>query len=462
VPSELSESITTVEALIREVNTSGNYAFLIGAGSSKPEPANISTGNELIKQWQKTCYSDNEPQIPLTDWVSEQEKSDMSNDQSQYGYWFERLHPTKGGRRDYIQQQVRDAKPTAGHVILASMMSVKNGGRSVIPVTLTPNFDDLLVDSFYLYLEETPQLINHGGVVPAFRLTREEPTIVKLHGDYLYDNLKNVDDETRSLENRMESLLQETISEHGLVVVGYSGRDDSIMRALKDAEEYSDHGIYWCTYAPGDDDVIESLSSDAHSLLEQTPSQIVPIEGFVPLMFKFGRNIDGVNIPLKNELIEQAGDRADELLANVAEHVARELASQNKSKDQPINALRSLGNDLTSDEISEFTGRLCLNLLEHWIDNLSVEELTEHLGTNSRDDKSNWTRSAVRMSKQLINDYELLERAETIDNKEDRREYKSTITTLLDLNPEDENLERQLKQIGFEIEDENISWNMDL
>jgi hypothetical protein len=260
----------------------------------------------------------------------------------------------------------------------------------------------------------------------------------------------------------MESLLQETISEHGLVVVGYSGRDDSIMRALKDAEEYSDHGIYWCTYAPGDDDVIESLSSDAHSLLEQTPSQIVPIEGFVPLMFKFGRNIDGVNIPLKNELIEQAGDRADELLANVAEHVARELASQNKSKDQPINALRSLGNDLTSDEISEFTGRLCLNLLEHWIDNLSVEELTEHLGTNSRDDKSNWTRSAVRMSKQLINDYELLERAETIDNKEDRREYKSTITTLLDLNPEDENLERQLKQIGFEIEDENISWNMDL
>lgn len=59
-----------------------------------------------------------------------------------------------------------------------------------VPNALTPNFDDLLFDAFYLFFEDKPHLVDHQAIAPEFKLTRESPTIIKLHGDYLYDNLQ--------------------------------------------------------------------------------------------------------------------------------------------------------------------------------------------------------------------------------------------------------------------------------
>ncbi|MFC7081835.1 hypothetical protein [Halorussus caseinilyticus] len=173
----------SVTQLIRAVDECENYSFLVGAGSSRPAPAEIPTGGELIEMWKTECYDHENPDEDFETWVGTKEKK-MDGD-NEYGFWFEQRHPTRGERRERIQELVENATPTFGHVLLASLMD-----EGYVPHVLTPNFDDLLFDAFYLYLEDKPQVIDHRAVAPEFRLTHSESAIVKLHGDYLYDNLQ--------------------------------------------------------------------------------------------------------------------------------------------------------------------------------------------------------------------------------------------------------------------------------
>lgn len=310
----------TVTQLIRAVEECKNYAFLIGAGTSRPPPAEILTGGELIDKWQEETYNHEAPDAEFDEWVEAKEE-EKDYDESRYGFWFEERHPTRGERRERIQELVKDEDPNFEHVILASLMA-----EDYIPHTLTPNFDDLLFKAFYLYLEDKPQVIDHRAVAPEFRLTHSQSAIVKLHGDYLYDNLRNTAAETgaKALDEAMKDALQQTVEEYGLVVVGYSGEDESIMNPLIEAD-LSEYGIYWCTRDS------DSVSEKVGELLEQPNTYLVEIEGFGSLMRKFGNRIDGLEPPQPDEVIERAEQRADMLKGALKE--SKEAATDEEEEE---------------------------------------------------------------------------------------------------------------------------------
>lgn len=287
----------TVSQLVQAVAEAKKYAFLIGAGTSRPKPAEIPTGGELIDIWRQECYKLVDPNEEIDEWIATKEKT-LADDQTEYGFWFEERHPTRGQRRKRIQELVEDAEPTLGHILLATMMN-----EGYVPNALTPNFDDLLFDAFYLFLEDKPHLVDHQAIAPEFKLTRERPAIIKLHGDYLYDNLQNTTEETKALEPAMEDALRQTVTEYGLVVIGYSGTDDSIMDPLLEAD-LSEYGVYWCKRTPDD------LTPKVEELLKKPNTYLVEIEGFTDLMIKFGRQLNGVEPPEPGDLIGRARDRA--------------------------------------------------------------------------------------------------------------------------------------------------------
>jgi hypothetical protein len=75
---------------------------------------------------------------------------------------------------------------------------------------------------------------------------------VALHGDYRYDELKNTDEELQRLDGELREALVERAISAPLIVMGYSGRDRSIMGAL--TASYSQPGpgvLYWCGYGDG-------------------------------------------------------------------------------------------------------------------------------------------------------------------------------------------------------------------
>ena len=293
-----------VDQLARAVDAcEGRMAFLIGAGASKA--ASIPTTGELIEQWKQELYEnetgeENYDKSDVEEWAEERKPDD--EDLNPYGYWFEKLYPSRGARKEFIQELVEDHEPTVGIVVLASMM---NDGY--VPLTVTPNFDDLLYDAFYRYLEDKPLLVDHNAIAPEFRLTEDRPAIIKLHGDYLYDNLQNTDDETRKLEENMEEVLTKAMNEYGLIVVGYGGRDESIMGVLKD-NEVPDNGLYWCSLSTDR----SNLSDDARKILEKDNAFLIEIDGSEDLFLKFARELN-IDTPTRKEIMERAEERADSL-----------------------------------------------------------------------------------------------------------------------------------------------------
>ena len=81
----------------------------------------------------------------------------------------------------------------------------------------------------------------------------EELLCVALHGDYRYDALKNTDDELQKQDEKLREKLIEDLVNTSVLIIGYSGRDQSIVDNLKEA--YSKNGkgrLYWCGYNDSD------------------------------------------------------------------------------------------------------------------------------------------------------------------------------------------------------------------
>jgi hypothetical protein len=88
---------------------------------------------------------------------------------------------------------------------------------------------------------------------------------VALHGDYRYDSLKNTEEELREQDKKLRSQLVHHLTDSSLIVLGYSGRDQSILETLTESYSMPGAGIlYWCGY--GDDDppsVVQQLLETA-------------------------------------------------------------------------------------------------------------------------------------------------------------------------------------------------------
>ncbi|MFK4822071.1 SIR2 family protein [Ochrobactrum quorumnocens] len=74
--------------------------------------------------------------------------------------------------------------------------------------------------------------------------------VAKLHGDYQSIAIKNTGSELEEQDARMRHVLVESGKRFGMIFVGYSGRDASIMEALNtvlDAPSPFPNGVYWLT-----------------------------------------------------------------------------------------------------------------------------------------------------------------------------------------------------------------------
>lgn len=182
-----------------------------------------------------------------------------AGDQSEYSAAFEAVFPTEEERRLYIESEIRKGTPSFGHRVLASLITTKR-----IPCVFTTNFDPLLE----IATTQTDLLLDAGdramptvaaldSVDRAERCLRESdwPLIAKLHGDYKSTQLKNTTKELREQDGKMRAVLAGACQRFGLVVVGYSGRDASVMEALEHALEISGGfpgGIFWVARSESD------------------------------------------------------------------------------------------------------------------------------------------------------------------------------------------------------------------
>lgn len=270
-----------------------NYSILLGSGASVT--SGIRTGNDLIKIWKQEVYdSDNgKEDISLDDYFKPEKAPRWYDENMAYSCLFENRYDLQRQRRIFVEKEVAGKTPSIGYAYLVKL--IENGFFNTV---FTTNFDDLLNEAFYRFSSKRPIVCAHDSSISGITVTSTRPKIIKLHGDYLFDNIKATQQETESLETNMKMKFQEFAKDFGLIVIGYSGGDRSIMDILLDllrGNEHFKNGIYWCVRKGTKE---ESFSSELKRLLEKDRVFLVEIEGFDELFSEMNHYLNDGKLPI--------------------------------------------------------------------------------------------------------------------------------------------------------------------
>lgn len=226
------------------VNNGEDIVFLIGAGCS------ISSGcmaaKKLTYEFKKRIYCIdksirmNESQS-LDETRLREEIDNYFDDTSiknPYSYYFEKCFPDCMDRNSFIRQQFQGKKPSLGFLCFANYIIEKR-----VKYVLTTNFD-LLLESALHKIDETFDFATISeNQIP---IINSSFNLVKLHGDYKYDAIRNTGKEVEDIELGLKEKLL-SIHSTKIIVLGYSGADNSIMKFLKEyLNTHHNTQLIWC------------------------------------------------------------------------------------------------------------------------------------------------------------------------------------------------------------------------
>lgn len=329
--SEMHFKKKTVDDLIRFIQNSGegnpNYSLLLGAGCSIA--SGINSGLELVAKWRCEIYCDLNKDGKSTDsdesiikWLA-QYQSTWYDRRKEYSCLFEKKFDLPRQRRNFIENEIENNDPSIGYAFLVDLIE-----RDYFRNIFTTNFDDLLNESFYRFSTKRPVVCAHDSSINSISVTSRRPKIIKLHGDYLFEDLKSTVKETESLEDNMKQKFIEFAKEYGLIVIGYGGGDRSIVDTLDyllKRDEYLKNGIYWCftknSYVP----------DDLRKLLWKDRVYFVEIEGFDELFAEMHGKLTNASLPVERNLVS---DKPVKIINSLLENKYLQSTSSKYLKDE--------------------------------------------------------------------------------------------------------------------------------
>jgi NAD-dependent SIR2 family protein deacetylase len=310
-----SQSTLSLDAFIRAVgvNRGVRHAFFLGAGTSIS--SGIPSASRCIWNWKRDIFVTNNPgmeeqfrelslrsvQERIQRWLDQQQQFPKEDAADEYAFYANRCYPIADDRRQFFENLASGKKPHIGYQLLPLLAEA-----GLLRSIWTTNFDGLpakaAATSNVVAVE-----IGLSSTERVFRQPRDgEMICVSLHGDYRYDALKNTTEELRSQDATLLRALSETACDMNLVVIGYSGRDASVMSTLREA--YSRQGtgrLYWCGF---EDDTPPSHVDELLRTARQAgcrEAHYVSSLGFDDLIVRLARHC------LPDRLTQQARERID-------------------------------------------------------------------------------------------------------------------------------------------------------
>ena len=230
----------------------------------------------------------------------------------EYAALFEKVYPSEADRSTYINATIAGGKPSYGHLALATLMRA-----ALVRIVWTTNFDPLLADACAKVFETTGSLtavdLDNSHLAVEVLNNERWPVEIKLHGDFRSRRLKNTSDELRQQDEILRARLIHSCRQFGLVVVGYSGRDNSVMNALEDAAKLPDafpHGLFWlhCGDTLPLPRVCELLNKARENSIE---AALVPIDNFDETLRDLVRLVKDIDTKELDEFAKERQWRSD-------------------------------------------------------------------------------------------------------------------------------------------------------
>lgn len=311
-----------------KVKPNNIMSFLLGAGASVS--SGIMSGGQMVWDFKRSLYC-TENNLRTNNYADLSKKYLQKEIQTyfdsigeypsfgsieEYSFYFEKCYPLRRDREYYIQDKVRDVKPSLGYLCLGELML---SGK--VNLVSTTNFDDLVAAGIHTINPgiSVKTLSSILGSSVGFVVNDGFPNILKLHGDYLFDKLKNTDKELQNLEKEIVELWGRTLVDTGLIVLGYAGNDNSVMTVLEKMLENKGikQGVYWCQPKGVD------LSNRAKKFMETAcvaneQTAVVEIDNFDDLMYKLFMTMN-----LRNSKIDDLWKKDEKKQAIVYENIGK-------------------------------------------------------------------------------------------------------------------------------------------
>ena len=299
---------------------SGNVMWFLGAGASRA--AGIRTADDMIWDFKQNLYRSHkklppnaiaDPGDPVVQHKLQRFFDDLPDFPTggivdEYSRYFEATYPNANDRRAYLDELINLGKPTYGHLALALLMR-----EGCCRIVWTTNFDRTVEDAAAKIYGSTNDLVigalgEPKKVADALN-TNRFPIYGKMHGDYHSVALKNTNDELREQDNEMRQAFVQSCKTNGLAVVGYSGRDVSVMDALREALDGGrgfPNGLFWfkrsgeAPFETVKEFIVEarSLGVDAHLINNETFDELMSdLVRFLPETANKLGDIEGATPP---------------------------------------------------------------------------------------------------------------------------------------------------------------------
>ena len=281
-----------------------NFAWFLGAGASRT--AGLPTANDVIWDLKRRYYCREENQELSRQDIQNQAVRDRIQtfmeshgfpsfgNASEYASYFEKIFgASKERQRTYLKAILSEDHVTlsVGNRVFGALLA-----SGLCRAAFTTNFDTV-VERAVAEVGGTSLAAFHleGSHAAVQALNNEEyPLYCKLHGDFRYDSLKNLPEDLATQNEALSQCLVNAANRFGLVVAGYSGRDESVMdlfRSVLTSQNPYPHGLFWTGMkgsvpaAP-----VSELLQEART--RGIAAEYVEIETFDALLLRLWRNLE--------------------------------------------------------------------------------------------------------------------------------------------------------------------------
>ncbi|GAA5262891.1 SIR2 family protein [Methanocalculus sp. MC3] len=221
----------------------GEKTYILLAGAGVSQDAGIPTAWDLMLETAKYLYLEENTGLDGQDanleeigkWFVESDYSKM-----EYSNIIGNLFKSTVEQQKFLEGFLGNKEPGDAHRAIAEMAR-----RGILRAIITTNFDHCLE----MALKEKGldiQVIANDHV-----LQYSEPLIhckkvrvYKPHGSLGEGKLCNTPRDLENLSPEMENELQKMFNEHGVIIIGYSGRDPDILKLISN-RKCSHYSLYW-------------------------------------------------------------------------------------------------------------------------------------------------------------------------------------------------------------------------
>jgi hypothetical protein len=269
-----------------------SVAFLYGAGASRS--SDVLLAAEIVHDLCLTGYCqeygisdpasrervtrlDVQSWLEVCGWYSDAKQ----RGESEYSAVFRQFKPTYEHQIAYIRKLLDGKRPSKAYEALAVLAH-----EGFFDLLLTTNFDPLFENCYRARYAHELSLRTFAKPEDFVHVTtdRDRRQLAYLHGNLEGYSIANIDEDTRYLKDGVADAVGRLLDSYQLLVVGYSGRDGSVMSVLNHLARtrpscFRQGVVYWCR-RPG-----ETLSPMARELVDRVGQGFeVEIHGFDKLI----------------------------------------------------------------------------------------------------------------------------------------------------------------------------------